>query len=347
MLKILPYLIGITTLLIGCSNNKKQYFTDKSTNFKILFPGKPTGSDQTIAFPFGSFTGKKFSLETTSGMNNSYTITCIELPGNMVNSDSLNLLSQLFALTQLDYLKQIGEQGLLNTWIKNTDKYPGREFVWNDPKNNMGYTRRVFLVKNMLYLLEVTYPSSNQHNTDIGSFLNSFRLLQSTTNPHPEPMPKVPERKFELSFPETPISRKQVIQGAKGPEYIATEMFQTKSPTAFDESGNSAYGINYMNFSNDTVTLHSTELSKKFIYDNSSQNPLIINGGEVLELKESTIDGHWCLQMKAIVLNGKFELLCKTFFIDDYLFQVMILSAPGKSNNSAAQKFMDSFHYKK
>lgn len=109
---LLPSLIFLL-LLASCSNSGKEYFTDKANNFKILFPGKPTISDQTVNFPFGNFSGKKYTLETTKGLNTSYLITCIELPANIIHSDSMNLLQQLFALTQVDYLNQIGEGGLV------------------------------------------------------------------------------------------------------------------------------------------------------------------------------------------------------------------------------------------
>ncbi|MNE35722.1 hypothetical protein D3C80_1294980 [compost metagenome] len=258
----------------------------------------------------------------------------------------MNLLPQLFALTQVDYLNQIGEGGLLNTWIRNINKYPGREFVWSNPKTGDSYTRRVFYVKNKLYLLEVAYSSANQHNMEIVSFLNSFKLLNKDINPHPEPAPVVPSKKFSISFPGTPITRRQVLPGANGPIYLVAEMYQVSTDTQSDEFGNFAYGVNYTDFGKDSITNSSKELQKEFIYDSSINNPMIQNGGEVISYTESTIDGNWCIEMKALVMQGRIEMLTKTFFKDHYLYQVLVLSSPDKSENDAAKKFMESFHHK-
>lgn len=346
MIKIfLPFILfGI--FLGSCSNSAKEYFSDKDNNFKVLFPGKPTASDRTILFPFGSFSGKKFTYEASGGSNKSYSVTCIKLPENIVHSDSLNLLSQLFALTQADYIQQFGESGLQNTFIKSIDKYPGREFVWGNPRINEGYTRRAYYIKNMLYLLEVAYTTSNQHNVEIASFLDSFELLNKDTNPNPEPVPPVPQKRFTISYPGVAVSKKQVVAGANGPEYVVTEMYQVNTNNQLDEFGNSGYGVNYMDFQNHDVIQMTEDLQKKFIYESSTNNPLVLNGGKVLSINESTIDGTWCVELKALGLGGRIEFTAKTFFKDKYLYQVMVLSAPNKSDNEAARKFMESFHYK-
>jgi hypothetical protein len=331
-------------LLASCSNSGKNYFTDKANNFKILFPDEPTVSDQSVTFPFGSFSGKKYSLKTTTGLNTFYSVTCVELPASTVHSDSLRLLSQLFALTQMDYLQQFGEEGLMNTWIKNTRKYPGREFVWANPKTNAGHTRRVFYVKNKLYILEVSYTTINQHNVEINTFLDSFELLSKETNPNPEPTPKIPTKKFTIHFPGAPTSRRQVIQGSNGPSYIVTEMYQPNSGKQPDGSGNYAYGVNFTNFQDEAIVNMSEDYQQKFLYENAENSPLILNGGRIKSIEPSTIDGIWCVEAKGIVLNGQLEYRAKTFFKDKYLYQVLVLSALDKSDNPAAKAFMESLH---
>lgn len=341
----LSFLIACA-FLAGCSNSGKEYFTDKSCDFKILFPSEPSVSDRPITFPFGSFTGKKFSLETTSGLNKSYSVTCIELPANIVHSDSMNLLSQLFALTQMDYLKLFGEGALLNTYIKNINKYPGREFIWGNKSTNTGYTRRVFYVKNKLYLLEVSYPAINQHNMDTKSFLDSFRLLSKDINPHPEPTPKVPGKKFTADFPGKTVTRRQVAQGSVGPCYIVAEMYQPNSGKQPDIHGNLGYGVFFTDFYQEEIVNMSEDLQRKFLYKNAEGNPMIQNGGKIISISESTIDGIWCLETKAVILSGQLEFKSKTFFKDNYLYQVLVLSAPDKGNNSASDRFIESFHVK-
>lgn len=346
MSKSFFHLLILIAFLASCSNSGKQYFTDKVSDFKILFPSKPTTSERTIVFPFGSFSGKKFTLETTTGPNTSYSITCIELPENIVHSDSMNLLPQLFAITQADYLQQFGEGGLMNTWIRNINKYPGREYVWADTRNNAGYTRRIFYVRNKLYLLEVAYSANNQHNLEINTFLNSFQLLSQEINPKPEPTPRVPIKKFDIDFPGATVGRRQVIQGSTGPTYIVTEMYQPNSGKQFDEFNNFGYGVNYMDFHNEPIVNMSEDLQRKFLFENSANNPLIQNGGKVLQIGESTIDGIWCVETKALALNGQLEFVSKTFFKDKYLYQVLVLSAPNKSDNSPSREFIESFHLK-
>jgi hypothetical protein len=346
MSKSFFYLLIISALVTSCSNSGKKYFIDKASDFKIVFPSKPTTSERTIVFPFGSFSGKKFNLETTTGLNTSYSVTCIELPANIVHSDSMKLLSQLFAITQADYLQQLGEGGLINTWVKNVNYYPGREFVWSDPRNNVGHTRRVFYVRNKLYLLEVSYSNNNQHNWGISSFLNSFQLLSEETNPNPEPIPPIPAKKFTIDFPGATETRRMVIQGTTGPTYIVTEMYKPNSGKQFDEFGNFAYGVNFMNFQKEEILKMSEDIQRKFIYENAVNNPMIQNGGQIISNLESTINGNWCIETKALILNGQIELTAKSFLKDKYLYQVLVLSAASKGNNSAAKEFMESFNLK-
>lgn len=340
------YSLILLFFLASCSNSGKEYFSDKANDFKILFPTEPSVSDQSITFPFGSFSGKKYSLETSSGSNTSYSVTCIELPANIVHSDSMNLLSQLFAITQGDYLQKFGEGGLINTWIKNINKYPGREFVWTDKQGNSGHTRRVFYVRNKLYLLEVSYPTSNQHNVDIASFLDSFHLLSKEINPNPEPTPKTPSKKFTIEFPGASETRRMIVPGTKGPMYIISEMYQLKGSRRFDESGNFAYGVNYMNFQGEEILKMPEDIQRNFIYQNAVNSPMIQNGGQIISNIESTINGNWCIETKALILNGQIELTAKSFFKDNYLYQALVLSAAGKGGNPAANAFMESFHLK-
>jgi hypothetical protein len=341
-----PHSIIFLFLLASCSNSGKNYFTDKANDFKILFPSEPVVSDQSITFPFGSFSGKKYSLEASSGLNTTYSVTCIELPANIVHSDSIRLLSQLFALTQMDYLRQFGEEGLMNTYITQINKYPGRDFIWGHPKTNSGCTRRVFYVKNKLYILEVSYSTANQHNMETKEFLDSFHLLSKDVNPHPEPTPRIPTKRFTIAFPGETVSGNQVIQGSKGPSYIVTEMYQPNSGNGVDASGNFAYGVNFTDFQEEAVVTMSEDLQQKFLYENARNSPLILNGGKITSLEASTIDGIWCVETKGIILNGKMGYRAKTFFKDKYLYQVLVMSQLDKSDNSAAKAFIESFHFK-
>lgn len=234
----------------------------------------------------------------------------------------------------------------MNTWVKNINKYPGREFVWINPQTDNCYTRRVFYVKNKLYLLEVAYPSMNQHNLETALFLNSFKLLSKDINSYPEPIPVVPSKKFHISYPGTFVSKRQVIPGAHGPIYLVAEMHQSNIDKQADVFGNFAYGVNYTDFSKDSISSSSKELQKEFIYNTTVNNSMIQNGGEVISYEESTIDGNWCIEMKALIMKGIIEMRTKTFFKDQYLYQVMVLSSPDKSDNEASRKFMESFHHK-
>ncbi|WP_300663762.1 hypothetical protein, partial [Fluviicola sp.] len=157
----------------------------------------------------------------------------------------------------------------------------------------------------------------------------------------------VPKKKFDASFPGTTITRRQIIQGSKGPEYLVTESFEPSSLSKIDKFGNTAYCVNYIDFQREPMNQMSADLKKKFLHDSSLKNPVIQNGGEVLSIKESTIDGFPCSEMRALILGGQLEFYSKTFFRDNYLYQVIVLSLPKKSNNEASKKFMESFHHHK
>ncbi|MNY49813.1 hypothetical protein D3C86_1852740 [compost metagenome] len=121
-------------------------------------------------------------------------------------------------------------------------------------------------------------------------------------------------------------------------------MYQPNSGKDFDASGNFAYGVNFTDFSQEAVVNQPEDIQQKFLYENARNSPLVLNGGKIKSIEASTIDGTWCVEAKGIILNGNMEYRAKTFFKDKYLYQILVMSALDKSDNPAANAFMESFH---
>jgi hypothetical protein len=336
------FVLFISLIVLSCSDKSGSSYTDSAGNFKISFKKEPVISNESISFPFGNFNWKKASIQLPNNMSLSYSAGYVDLPAKIITSDSLRLLQELFGMTQNDYVQRFGNQAFSGMYYRTIQKYPGREFVWFDKANNIGYSRRVYLVKNRLYMLEVSYTSENQHSKDMLRFFESFRLLKITPNPNPEEELKAPEKNFTLNFPGPAVKKETQVQGALGPQIIVTEMYQTAEP-GIDEYHNIAYGVNYSHFTADQLKSFTNETKKEWILQTYRQSALISNGGKILTEKQTLVDGHWCHNGTAIVMDGKMFLQTQTFFIGTYMYQTMVLTEIGYENNRAATDFMNSF----
>jgi hypothetical protein len=330
-------------VLVSCSTENTQEYVDTTGNFSIQFKSEPTTSTESITFPFGTFQWKRASVEPEDDLNLLYAVSYLDLPKRVVTSDSLRLLTQLFALTQQDLLAKLGEAGFGSMANIHIHRYPGREFVWISKIEELGYTRRVYLVKNRLYLLEVQYKSNNQHNTDIEPFFASFGLLKHSTNVNPEVRAQKPKKKFTIDYPGEVQKREQELYGFFGPQIILSEMHETNDNKAPDRYGNVLYGVNYSCIANQQFQSASEAVKRKYLRNNLRATPLIMNGGKIISGQESTVSGRWCFEETAEILGGKAIIRSRIFFVDNYMYQLMVMSVPGSENNEASEAFMNSF----
>lgn len=337
--------IALILLIISCNSSTDKYVDEKG-NFSIRFGGEPDTTNEDQSFGFGTFKWKVAAYQPTEGFNKYYSVSYLDLPINIVTSDSLRLLTQLFAITQTDYLDLYGENGLATTFTKTINGYPGREFVWIIKSSDKGITRRYYLIKNRLYRMEVQYALNQQHNKEIGQFFKSFRLIKASKNPHPEKKAIKPVKKFHATFPGKTEVRYQEIYGEFGPQSMRIELHQSNLNNAPDEYGNIAYSVLCTVIPSKEANKLSEEEKRDFLRRNFKANKMNLSG-KIIHDSESTLHGKWCHDgmSEMEILGGEKKIVIHyiSLFEGNYMYQISVISVSGQQNNPKALRFIESF----
>jgi hypothetical protein len=333
-------------LLFSCGEDKPSTFKDIKGGFQINFKGKPIESSDDQLFPFGRVEWTIFTSEAGDDQNLSYSVSYTDLPKQIIHSDSLRLLPQLFALTQMDYVSTFGEKAVDNTFFRTINHYPGREFIWNDRAKNISYTRRLYLVKNRLYKLEVSYKSTEKHNKSTVRFLKSFKLLSHENNQKPEVTPQKAKKNFTIHFPGKANQQEQQAYGVFGPQTITLEIYEVEGGNKVDQFHNLAYSAVYGSWPKDSVNKLTNQARKDLIVSIFRTNPLVAADNDILSQKEGTFNGTWYYEVCAVVLAGKASITYRMFLKGNVMYQLGVMSENGYENNERTQQFFDSFKFK-
>ena len=340
------HLIVLIGIFISCSGQVQwESYSDDQGRFKIDFKGKPTKKNQSQQFEFADISWKIVEVSKTGDDNLSYSAKYADLPPAIITSDSLEQLDNFFIATQIDLGSTLGEQGLYSINVIQIQKYPGREFRWIDRQSNLGYTRRLFLVKNRLYYLEVKFKLEDNFNKDIMGFLDKFSLLKLPDNSNPESITEKPEKKFEAGFPgKTRVRDTHTLTNLFGNLLAVSEAYETpkdqiNSPTV----PNLLYGVNYAKLPKDKLKQASNEQVKEFVISAFTDNTQKHSNAKILFQKEIMLDKYWGIEGQVTVANEMAVMHLRAYIVDDYYYQVIVISKNGTQNNKAALDFLNSF----
>lgn len=280
--------------------------------------------------------------------NLSYLIRYADFPSDMITSDSSSLLQDFFLFTQFDLAKELGDHGLTHMSIKQINKYPGREFRWQDNILEKGYTIRVFLVNNRAYFLQVEYHLKNDFNNDIERFLDQFKLTDIKENPNPEKLAEKPERKFEVNFPgKTIIRDNPTFHKDLGNIYAITEAYEIPSMMKnLPQTENISYAVNYSKINREYIKYWSEKDKRDFVKKSIVDNVEGHTKGQMLLQRFVEKDNLWYFEGQGIILDGYGVLHSRSYIVDNYYYQVMVFSINGKHNNQKALDFLNSFRPK-
>ncbi|NOT93480.1 hypothetical protein [Ferruginibacter sp.] len=324
-------------------------YADEKGEFKIEFKGKPSVKTAPQQFPFANVTWTITIVDKPDKNNLSYLVKYADFPVNIISSDSLQLLQEFFIFTQADLSPTLGETGLDNINLKQVQKYPGREFRWIDRPNKLGYTRRTFLVNNRLYFLEVKYNIENDFNNDIEGFLDKFTLIKKLDNTNPEITAEKPIKKFEANFPgKTKTRDNPTFHELFGNTYAMLEAYETpKDQIDLPATKNIMYGVNYVNLPAVKLKTVSTEQVRAFVTKAFTDNIKNQSNGKILFQKEINLNGYWGIEGQGTMINGMVVMHLRSFIVNDYYYQVIVMCKNGAQNNKEALNFLNSFKLKK
>jgi len=335
-------------LLIGFINCPAQSewkpYTNKKGKFKIDFKDKPTENKKSQ--PLGAISLNWTIIEVNEPDNSTltYSVKYADLSPDFITSDSLHMLQEFFSFTQSDLAPSLGESGLYEINVKQIQKYPGREFRWIDKPNDIGYTRRLFLVKSRLYFLEVKFTLENNFDIDIMGFLDKFTLINIPDNTNPEKLSEKPEKKFEAMFPgKTRVRNNPTIDEIFGNINASAEAYETpRDQLDLPSIQNMLYGVNYVKLPAAKLKVLSREQRMEFLRSTFT-NTIEKHNGKLLFEKEIKLDNNPGYEGQGTIVNGMAVMHLRAFMIDDYYYQVIVISKNGMENNKAALDFLNSF----
>lgn len=340
------YLTILFFTFCSCSDQSKwDSYVDDKGQYKIEFQGKPTIKIYQQQFPFANVTWTNAIIEKPDKNNLSYLVKYADFPENIITSDSLRILQDFFLFVQSDLAQSLGETGLDNINLKAIQKYPGREFRWKDNLNKLGYTRRMFLVRNRLYFLEVKYKLENDFNNDIEGFLDKFALLKTADNQNPEILAERPVKKFEARFPgPTTISDNPAFHELFGNVYGLLEAYEVpRDQRNLPTVKNILYGVSYARLPTDKIKGISEQRLREFVTTTFTDNIEKQPKGKILLQREISLAGNWGIEGQGIMLDGMAVMHLRAFIVDDYYYQVVVMSKNGTQNNQEALAFLNSF----
>ncbi len=341
------FLIFLITIISCTTQPDWNTYTDEKGSFKIEFKGKPLTKTEEQYFQFGDITWTAAFIDKPDAYNLSYSIKYADFPPEVITSDSIRLLQEFFVFIQQDFFKKLGQESVSTIKIIKIQNYPGREFIWQDKKTKINYTRKMFLVKNRVYLLEVKYATENAFNRDIDGFCDKFYLLNAVDNPNPEIIAEKPLKKFEAMFPgETTTNDNPQFHEFLGNVHSIMEGYavpQADSPANM----NIMYAVNYAKIPDDKLKIITTEELKEFARKAIIDNILSHSQGKIIYQKEISLDGNWGTEGQGVILDGKVVIHTRSYIVQDYYYQVMVMSKIGTENNKEAIDFLNSFKLKR
>jgi hypothetical protein len=338
----------ILLFLVSCSAEPEwKTYTSDNGRFQIAFKDEPIVQSIASTFQSINITWTSTAVEKPDNYNLSYLVKYADFPSHLITSDSLSLLQEFFLLTQMDLASTIEDSSCDAITFKEIHKYPGREFRWIDYDKKLGYTRRTFLVKNRLYFLEVKYRLERDFNNDIEGFLDSFALIDIEINSNPEIIAEKPEKLFEANFPgKTSIRDNPIFHEFCGSLYAIMEAYEVpQEQIMLPSTQNILYGVSYAKFPKETLDTVSAQALREVVTKTFADR-MEQSNGEFLEQKEITLDKHWGIEGQGTALNGMVVLHMRSYIVDDYYYQVMVMSKNGTQNNKEALDFLNSFKLK-
>jgi hypothetical protein len=320
-----------------------QTYKCEDGHFKVDFKGSPENKIDFQEYVFSNLIWNVVVFDKGDNFNLSYLVKYANILTKTMTSDSLRLLQEFFFLTQNDLSSK---NCLLDKiYVRNIQQYPGREYRWIDKNNNIGYTRRVFLVKSKLYFLEVKYKLENDFNTDIEHFLNTFSLLNTLDNNNPEKLLDKPYKNFYADFPgKTKSVENQIFDEIFGDIMFVSEIYELPDNLKdLPSTKNIAYVVSYAKLPKKILDTLSNERKQSFIIKALTDIATKQSDGKLDFQKEISFNGAWGYEGQVKLYQGMASMHLKAFVINDYYYQVIVMSKRGFEKNNEATKFFDSF----
>lgn len=161
----------------------EKWFLLKSEHFgySVEFPKKPEENTQVVNSAIGELKMNMFMYDASEGGNDDnvlYLVNCTEYPDTLVHSDKTEQLEAFFEGAINGAVSNV--QGkLLSKKEIQLGQYPGREMSIDYGNGQAIIRMRMYLVKNVMYMLQTIAETEKDNNASAVRFMDSFELLDS------------------------------------------------------------------------------------------------------------------------------------------------------------------------
>lgn len=176
-MKKLMSLILITFLTTFLSAQDKGFLFE-TNKYKVTFPGKPADHEQPVQSAYGELKMYMHIYEVPNDIddgNHAFMVAESAYPADVISSDKKELLDKFFRGAVDGTAKNINGRLLTESRIQ-LNGYPGRQFKVDYQEGLAIITMRCYLVKNVLYMLQVISEGKRDDNPANKKFLDSFIL---------------------------------------------------------------------------------------------------------------------------------------------------------------------------
>lgn len=310
--------------------------------FEIKFIDEPAYKMDTIDLEGDNLITESWilSVDDESHLNSLYTFMKLTYPPKMFHSDSSLTSLESVINSSVDWLYEDKSNELLSATTISKNKYYGKEFRWKNRETNVFMTFDVYVVENILYVLQVTSRPNQNHNVYIGEFFDSFVLsdeLQGKfTMDEKEYIPS-----YEITFPKKPTLSKQLIDSEAGKLEVNMQILENESNAinGFFLSGETSYPDDFLPDRN--------HLELNTFYINSVNGSLNAMNGQLITLENVYYKDNLGKEFRCYVMEGAVLLVYRIFLIENKAYSLGVMTTYDKDKNEEMMQFFDSFEVKK
>lgn len=179
-MKKLLFYPSLLIIMLFCSFAPAEWvkIQSKEGRYSILFPNKPTESEQSVETEIGAMQLKVMMYEVGKFKDDNavYGIIYADYPDTLIHSDFKDEIIDAFFENSINGAAKNMKGTVLSEKKVAYKNYPGRHAVVSFMEGEGIMHLQIFLVKNRGYILEVGCETKKDNNPAIDKFFQSFVL---------------------------------------------------------------------------------------------------------------------------------------------------------------------------
>lgn len=344
MIKVKHLITGLFLLISQISNAQSEWnkYDYSSYNFSIHFPQEPIFSIDSTTFNDSQLKTYYWELDVSDSLhpNSYYYVSLTPYPSDFIHSDSLFEVVEGFINSSQNSIFEDEDFTLLSSSLTEKNGFPGKVFKWKTISNNVFFESQVFLIENNLFELSIVSKEGENHNKWINHYFDSFEIVNISAGSF-----KLPEilykSTFEIDFSEKPTEQTKIVDSEYGKLHLNIQMLEpnNKDKNLLYIAMETEYSMNVVDTNN------PYELN--IFYKKSIDGALNSANGELISIQDIYYKGNPGKEYRFYYSEGMNLIVCRSFYINNRLYFIGVITTPNNDKNKKMTDFLDSFKIKK